>query len=131
MLVPDCKKWLAYSTLLGNELFLAELCVPKHLNSLLYHRELLIAPIFALLVGAFVCLALVVAAYVDAVGWLALAIVAIVAIYALLNRLAGFRLSGALYLIENDHANRQPPPPAREIEATRKRKASATEEDEE
>jgi hypothetical protein len=23
MLVPDCKKWLAYSTLLGNELFLA------------------------------------------------------------------------------------------------------------
>ena len=65
---PTAKKWLAYSTLLGIELFLAELCVPKHLNSLLYHRELLIAPIFALLVGAFMCLALVVAAYVDAVG---------------------------------------------------------------
>jgi len=60
-----------------------------------------------------------------------LAIVAIVAIYALLNRLAGFRLSGALYLIENDHVNRQLPTPARKIEATRKRKASATEEDEE
>jgi len=60
-----------------------------------------------------------------------LAIVAIVAIYALLNRLAGFRLSGALYLIGNDHVNREPPALARETEATRKRKASATEEDEE
>ena len=32
---PTAKKWHVYSTLLGSELFLAELCVPKHLNSLL------------------------------------------------------------------------------------------------
>lgn len=59
--------------------------------------------VYAIMIGAFICLSLVVAAYVDAVGFLATALVSLLGVTVVLLALFGRKLEGPLVVFQGAH----------------------------